>query len=69
MHKIRDIVVFGASGFIGSFLIDELLENFPSATIHVLFRQLSNKYADKRNVKVHHGDLFDKATIKKIIIN
>jgi len=69
VHKIRNIVVFGASGFIGSFLIDELLENFPSATIHVLFRQSSNKYADKRNVKVHHGDLFDKATIKKIIIN
>jgi nucleoside-diphosphate-sugar epimerase len=68
MHKIRDIIVFGASGFIGSFLIDQLLYTFPSATIHVLFRQLSNKYVDKSNVKVHNGDLFDKATIKKIII-
>ena len=68
MHKIRDIVVFGASGFIGSFLVDELLDKFPSATIHVLFRQLSNKYADKSNVRVHYGDLFDKASIKKIII-
>ena len=67
MHKIRDIVVFGASGFIGSFLIDQLLYTFPSATIHVLFRQLSNKYADKSNVKVHYGDLYDKASIKKII--
>ena len=68
MLKIRDIVVFGASGFIGSFLVDELLDKFPSATIHVLFRQLSNKYADKSNVRVHYGDLFDKASIKKIII-
>ena len=68
MPKIEDIVVFGASGFIGSFLVDELLDKFPSATIHILFRQLSNKYEDKSNVKVHYGDLFDKALIKKIII-
>lgn len=59
-------VVTGASGFVGSHLVDYLLEK--GDDVHCIVRKSSNlRWLDGKNVTIHDSGLFDKDGLKKIL--
>jgi dTDP-glucose 4,6-dehydratase len=68
--KLADRAVFvtGADGFIGSHLVDTLVEH--NANVHVFVRatssgELNNIRHQSRNITIHRGDLRDKHSVKR----
>ena len=68
MNDINISVVTGASGFVGSHLVDYLLEK--GDEVHCIVRESSNlRWLDGKNVTIHKSGLFDKGGLKKILKN
>jgi len=66
---MKKIFITGISGFVGSWLVDFLLENEPEIEIHGLVRWRSpidniRDYLDK--IHLHYGDLLDLSSLIKI---
>ncbi len=61
-------VVTGANGFVGSHLVDYLLEK--GDEVHCIVRKSSNlRWLDGKNVTIHNSGLFDKEGLKIILKN
>lgn len=59
-------VVTGANGFVGSHLVDYLLEK--GDEVHCIVRKSSNlRWLEGKNVVIHDAGLFDTAELKKIL--
>ena len=66
----RPVFVTGASGFVGSHLVDKLVEN--DANVHAFVRatssgELGNITHLADDITVHRGDLRDKASVKSAL--
>ena len=61
-------VVTGASGFVGSHLVDYLIEK--GDEVHCIVRKSSNlRWLNGKNVTIHNSGLFDKEGLKSILKN
>jgi nucleoside-diphosphate-sugar epimerase len=66
MKEKRVSVVTGANGFVGSHLVDFLLEK--GDEVHCIVRKSSNlKWLEGKNVTIHDSGLFDKNGLKLIL--
>src|SRR6266508_688651 len=63
MSNLAKVFVTGATGFIGSILVDELLKK--NYQVKCLVRQTSNlRWLKGKRVELIHGELFDNDIIK-----
>lgn len=66
----RPVFVTGADGFVGSHLVDELVEH--NAEVHTFVRatssgELNNIRHQSENVTIHRGDLRDKHSVREAL--
>lgn len=69
MAELPKILLTGAPGFIGSFLLQELKNNWSdSYEIHVLERYVTGRYANPgRSVQTHFVDLRDASAVRSTV--
>ena len=68
MFNLKNILVIGGAGYVGTMLVDQLLEKNYKVTVYDLF--IYGKYfEDNPNLSLINGDIRDIIKLRKIIKN
>ena len=65
---MRNILVIGGGGYVGTSLVDQLIEENYKVTVYDLFIY-GNHLIKSKNLNVIHGDIRDIPKLKKIIVD